>query len=155
MPDTHSSAFVELDALPLSANGKVNRLALSQRQDSHVLDSRKFVAPGTDSERQLVAIFCEVLSLNQVGIDDNFFELGGNSLLAGQAIARVRRRFKIDAPITWLFERPRARELAHRLGTAVKDETIDTPLPCSREKTLPFVANSSVVPGSTRGRATT
>lgn len=133
------SAFVELDALPLSANGKVNRLALSQRQDSPERQSNTYVPPSTDVERQLVAIFSEVLRLEQIGIDDNFFELGGNSLLAGQAIARVRRQFKIDAPITWLFECPRARELARRLETAVKDETIDTPLKyVSREQPLPL-----------------
>jgi len=133
------SAFVELDALPLSANGKVNRLALSQRQDSPERESSTYVAPSTEAERQLASIFSEVLRLNPIGIDDNFFELGGNSLLAGQAIARVRRRFKIDAPITWLFESPTVHELAHRLETAVKDETIDTPLArVYRDKPLPL-----------------
>lgn len=133
------SAFIELDALPLSANGKVNRLALSQRHDSPVREPNTYMAPGTDAERQLVAIFSEVLRLEQIGIEDNFLDLGGNSLLAGQAIARVRRIFKIDAPITWLFESPRARELARRLETAVKDESIDTPLKyVSREQPLPL-----------------
>jgi amino acid adenylation domain-containing protein len=133
------SAFVELDVLPLSANGKVNRLALSQRQDSRVLESNKYVAPSTDTERQLVAIFSEVLHFDPIGIDDNFFELGGNSLLAGQTIARVRRLFKIDAPITWLFESPRVRKFARRLETAVKDESIDAPLTrVSRDKPLPL-----------------
>jgi amino acid adenylation domain-containing protein len=133
------SSFVELDALPLSANGKVDRLALSQRQESLVLESNTYVEPSTEAERQLVAIFSEVLRLEQIGIEDNFFELGGNSLLAGQAIARVRRRFKIDAPITWLFESPTVREFARRLETAVKDETIDTSLTrVSRDKPLPL-----------------
>jgi amino acid adenylation domain-containing protein len=133
------SSFVELDALPLSANGKVNRLALSQRQDSPARESNTYLLPNTEAERQLVAIFREVLRLDPIGIDDNFFELGGNSLVAGQAIARIRRRFKVDAPITWLFESPGARELAHRLETAVKDETIDTPLArVSRDKPLPL-----------------
>ncbi|HEX6188588.1 MAG TPA: amino acid adenylation domain-containing protein [Pyrinomonadaceae bacterium] len=138
------STFVELDALPLSANGKINRLALSQRQDSPVLESRTYIAPSTEAEVQLTAIFSEVLRLEPIGIDDNFFQLGGNSLLAGQAIARVRRRFKIDAPITWLFERPRVRELAHRLEIAVKDEMIGTPLArVSRDKPLPLSSAQS------------
>ncbi|HEV2903799.1 MAG TPA: AMP-binding protein, partial [Pyrinomonadaceae bacterium] len=133
------SAFVELDALPLSANGKINRLALSHRQDSLVLESNTYVAPGTDAERQLVAIFSEVLHFDPIGIGDNFFALGGNSLLAGKAIARVRRRFKIDAPITWLFESPTVREFARRLETAPIHETIETPLTrVSRDKPLPL-----------------
>ena len=133
------SALVELDALPLSANGKVDRLALSQRQDSPERESNTYLPPRTEAERQLVAIFSEVLCLEQFGVDENFFEVGGNSLLAGQTIARVRRRFKIDAPITWLFELPCARDLAHRLETAVKDETIDPPLArVSRDKPLPL-----------------
>ena len=131
------SVFIELDALPLSANGKVNRLALSQRHDSLVGNASAYVAPGTDAERQLVAIFGEVLNFDPIGVDDNFFELGGNSLLAGKTIARVRRGFKIDAPITWLFESPTAREFARRLETASKDEPIETSLErVSRDKPL-------------------
>ncbi|MGZ5484259.1 MAG: non-ribosomal peptide synthetase, partial [Pyrinomonadaceae bacterium] len=76
------SSFVELDALPLSANGKLNRLALSQRQDSPERESNTYLPPNTEAERQVVAIFSEVLRLEQIGIEDNFFELGGNSLLA-------------------------------------------------------------------------
>ena len=133
------STFVELDALPLSANGKVNRLALSQRQDDVVLDSNTYVAPGTEAESQLVAILSEVLNFDPVGIDDNFFALGGNSLLAGKAIARVRRQFKVDAPITWLFESPTIRELAQRLETAAKKEWTEPPLTLvSRDKPLPL-----------------
>lgn len=133
------SAFVELEALPLSANGKVNRLALTHRPDSPTLESSIYVAPDTETERQLVAIFSEVLRLDQIGIEDNFFDLGGNSLLAGQAIARVRRLFRIDAPITWLFETPLVREFARRLETAVKDDSIDTPLTrVSLEQPLPL-----------------
>ena len=133
------SAFVELDALPLSANGKVNRLALSQRQDAPLLNSNTYVAPGTEAERRLFAIFSEVLRFDSIGIDDNFFALGGNSLLAGKAIARVRRLFKIHAPITWLFESPTIREFARRLETAGRDEWIETPLTrVSRDKPLPL-----------------
>jgi amino acid adenylation domain-containing protein len=133
------SRFFKLEALPLSANGKVNRLALTQRQDSPALEPNKYIAPGTETERQLVTIFSEVLRLDQIGIEDNFFDLGGNSLLAGLAIARVRRQFKIDAPITWLFESPGVREFSFRIETAVKDESIDTPLTrVSLEQPLPL-----------------
>lgn len=133
------SAFIALEALPLSVNGKVNRLALTQRDDSAATRSNPFVAPTTEVERQLAGIFSEVLHAAQIGIDDNFFELGGNSLLAGQAIARVRRAFQIDAPITLLFESPTIREFATRLATATRDESTGAPMPrVSRSEPLPL-----------------
>lgn len=133
------TAFVQLDALPLSANGKVNRLALIEREDDVTYEPRDYVGANTEAETRLAAIFTELLHVERIGIDDNFFELGGNSLLAGQAIARVRRLFKINAPITWLFEAPSVRELASRIETAAKDHLIDTPLRrVSRDEQLPL-----------------
>lgn len=133
------SVFIALDALPLSANGKVNRLALAEHNDSAGCEANPYTAPGTGAERQLISIFSEVLHIDHPGIDDNFFELGGNSLLAGQAIARIRRAFQIDAPITWLFDSPAARALAVRIESAVKTEAADMPLRrVSRAEPLPL-----------------
>ena len=81
------STFVALAALPLTANGKVDRSALPIPA---ITRETAAVAPHTEDERRLADIFAEVLHLPQVGIHDNFFELGGDSILAIQIVARAR-----------------------------------------------------------------
>ncbi|GCB53286.1 non-ribosomal peptide synthetase [Streptomyces sp. NL15-2K] len=83
------SAFVTLDALPLTPNGKVDRRALP----APVFDSgqEEYVAPRTDVERTLCAIWAEILDTRHVGIHDNFFTLGGDSILSIQVVSRARR----------------------------------------------------------------
>jgi amino acid adenylation domain-containing protein len=100
------SVFVQLDALPLSANGKVNRLALPETNAAQTNLSSEYLAPRNDTENRLAAIWAEVLGVTQVGINDNFFELGGHSLLAAQIVARLRREFGYDLPLRVLFECP-------------------------------------------------
>ena len=96
------SAFVLLEALPLTVNGKVDRRALpapnfsSQQQDN-------FVAPRTPAEEILAQIWAKVLKVERVGIHDNFFEIGGHSLLATQLVSRVRTTFKVELPLRELF----------------------------------------------------
>ncbi|HEY9873910.1 MAG TPA: amino acid adenylation domain-containing protein, partial [Candidatus Obscuribacterales bacterium] len=100
------SAFVMLDALPLSANGKVNRKALPA-PDTALVQKDAFVAPVTALEKVLAGIWAEILEVEQVGIHDNFFlDLGGNSLLATQAISSVRDALQVDLPLRYLFEAP-------------------------------------------------
>ncbi|MEE8113645.1 MAG: AMP-binding protein, partial [Nitrososphaerales archaeon] len=92
------SRFVVLDALPLTPNGKVNRRALPDPGKSRPDLDTPFVAPRTPVENELVQIWSEVLSLEQVGIHDNFVELGGQSLLATQVISMVRESFHVELP---------------------------------------------------------
>ncbi|HET6211301.1 MAG TPA: amino acid adenylation domain-containing protein [Micromonosporaceae bacterium] len=82
------AAFVPLDALPLSANGKLDRAALPM--PAPVAAPAGGSAPETDAEREIAAIWCAVLGLDRVGADDDFFALGGHSLLATQVVARIR-----------------------------------------------------------------
>ncbi len=104
--------FVELEALPLTPNGKVDRKALLP-PDASQIHARAYVAPRTETERQLVSIWAEVLKLpeEKVGIDDNFFALGGHSLLGMQVAVRIRDRLKTGFQLKVLFERPVIREL--------------------------------------------
>ncbi|MCF7848982.1 MAG: amino acid adenylation domain-containing protein, partial [Kiritimatiellales bacterium] len=81
--------FVELDEIPLTPNGKVNRKALPDPDASALAASEQFVAPRTPDERALAQIWKEVLNLDRVGVRDNFFELGGHSLLAIRLIDRL------------------------------------------------------------------
>src|SRR5262249_9060400 len=81
-------AFVTLDALPQTPNGKVDRKALPA--PASVADEDAYVAPRTAMEGMLAGAFAEVLGVERVGIHDDFFSLGGHSLLAMRAAARVR-----------------------------------------------------------------
>ncbi|PTR07479.1 non-ribosomal peptide synthase protein (TIGR01720 family)/amino acid adenylation domain-containing protein [Nitrosospira sp. Nsp5] len=107
------SAFMTLPALPLTANGKIDRSALPVPTVSRKAEA---VVPRTEDEQRLAEIFAQVLRLGQVGIHDNFFELGGHSLLATQAISRIRDVLHAAVPLHALFEAPTVAELALRLG---------------------------------------
>ena len=106
------SAFVLLDAMPLTANGKLNRRALPMPGSSRPELETDYVAPRTPAEETLATIWAEVLKLKQIGVNDDFFQLGGHSLLATQVISRVRERFRIELPLRYLFEFPTVAGLA-------------------------------------------
>ncbi|MFB7570842.1 amino acid adenylation domain-containing protein [Streptomyces sp. NPDC056165] len=130
------NAFVELHALPLTPNRKLDRRALPAPESSAVSGGR---APRTRQERLLTELFAEVLGLNRVSIDDGFFDLGGHSLLATRLIGRVRATFGTDIAIRTLFEAPTVAELAERLGTEDGDGpgAFDVLLPLRRRGSLP------------------
>ncbi|MCC5669654.1 amino acid adenylation domain-containing protein [Nostoc sp. CHAB 5784] len=101
------SAFVILESLPLTANGKVNRRALRGFYDAIQPQlSENYIAPRTPVEQVLMKIFAEVLGLKRVGIYNNFFELGGHSLLATQLVSRVRDTLRVELPLRSVFEAP-------------------------------------------------
>ncbi|MCP4663970.1 MAG: methyltransferase, partial [bacterium] len=110
------SAFVLLEALPLSPVGKVDRLALQPPDSARPELEESFVAPRTPLERTLAESWCEVLGLPEIGIHDNFFELGGHSLLATQIISRLRESLQPDLPLQSLFEHPSVAEMAEYLS---------------------------------------
>jgi len=111
------AAFVVLDALPLTSNGKVDRKALPppdhQREDS----SKQYVPPETTTEKELAAIWSEVLRVDPVGRHDNFFELGGDSILSIQIIARARQAGFALTP-KMLFQNQSIAALAGVVGAA-------------------------------------
>jgi amino acid adenylation domain-containing protein len=109
------SAFVVLDALPLSPNGKVDRRALPA-PETGAAPSREFVAPRDATETALAEIWREVLGVERVGVHDNFFELGGHSLKATQTMTRVEERFGFEVPLRAIFELPTVGRLAERIA---------------------------------------
>jgi amino acid adenylation domain-containing protein len=111
------SWFVVLDALPLTANGKVDRRALPAPEGRSEIGH--YVAPRTPVEEALCTIWCEVLKVDPVGVNDNFFALGGHSLLATRVIARVRDVFAVELALRVLFEAPTVRALAERIDSIV------------------------------------
>ena len=115
------SSFIELEALPLTANNKVDRQALRVAGDSRAskIDlSSEFVAPRNSTEQVLADVWGEILHLKDVGIHDNFFELGGHSLLATQLVSRVQALFQTVLPLRQVFEKPTIATLAAAIKRA-------------------------------------
>lgn len=107
------AAFVLLDSLPVNANGKLDRRALSayDHQLQPLAAPGDFVAPTTPTEERLAAIWAALLKLDRVGVQDNFFALGGHSLLGTQLMSRLKDAFGIDLSLDALFEAPTITEL--------------------------------------------
>jgi acyl carrier protein len=111
------AAFVLLDALPVTPNGKLDRAALPE-PDWNAGHAESFAAPRTPTEEALTSIWSELLGIAPIGIHDDFFALGGHSLLAARLIARVREAFGIALPVRALFEAPTIAAVAERIAQA-------------------------------------
>jgi amino acid adenylation domain-containing protein len=122
------SVFVSVDALPLTASGKVDRNALPDVDLTLRDAARDYVDPTTSLEKEIAAVWSEVLGIERVGARDDFFELGGHSLQAMQATTRLRTLFSVELPLTTFFEHPTVAEQADAvtdaLATAEDDEEL-------------------------------
>ncbi|WP_143129368.1 phosphopantetheine-binding protein, partial [Pseudomonas fluorescens] len=94
--------FVFLVQMPLTPNGKLDRLSLPEPDASQL--QQHYVAPQTELEQQVAAIWADVLCLPQVGLNDNFFEVGGHSLLAIQITSRVHAELGLEVPLVEVFQ---------------------------------------------------
>lgn len=106
------AVFVQLESLPISPSGKVDRTILPPVTAANALPESVFVAPRTPVEEKVAEILAQLLGLERVGAEDNFFMLGGHSLLGTQLILRVRDTFGIELSLRTIFEAPTAAELA-------------------------------------------
>jgi acyl carrier protein len=113
------SAFVFLDSMPRTPNGKVDTRALpaSPAISSHRVEH---APPGTPIEQAIAEIWTALLKVERVGVHDNFFALGGHSLLAAQLVARLRTAFGLELPLRALFETPTVAGLAGRVEETIR-----------------------------------
>ncbi|MET8170411.1 amino acid adenylation domain-containing protein [Streptomyces sp. NPDC005329] len=121
------SAFVALDAFPLSTTGKIDRRALPA-PDARSVAEAAYTPPTTEPEKALCEIFAEVLEVQPIGADDDFFALGGHSLLATRAIAKIRARFGADTALKSLFELRTPRRLAAAVGALAAEADVIRPV---------------------------
>jgi acyl carrier protein len=117
------SAFVMLDALPLTPNGKVDRRALPSPEPRRPQTEAGYIAPRTEAERKIDAVWREVRGVDQVGAHDNFFDLGGYSLLMVRLHGRIREVLGTDLSIIDLLKYPTVGALASFLcrGESVEE----------------------------------
>ncbi|MET0400339.1 MAG: amino acid adenylation domain-containing protein, partial [Longimicrobiaceae bacterium] len=133
------SAFVALEALPLTPSGKLDRRALPEPA-AEAAAASDFAPPSTPAEEILAGIWSAVLGTERVGAHDDFFALGGHSLLATQVASRVRQAFGMELPLRALFEAPTVARLAVRVE-ALRSEGAAAAPPigrASREEALPL-----------------
>ena len=109
-------AFVEVDELPLTSNGKVDRHALPAPPEEDASPSASGAPPGDETQRKLSAIWSEVLGIPEIGVDRNFFDLGGHSVLAARIFARIEETFGVRLPLAVLVECPTIEGLAGALA---------------------------------------
>ncbi|MCY8005267.1 lichenysin non-ribosomal peptide synthetase LicA [Bacillus haynesii] len=130
------SCFVELDEIPLTASGKVDRKALLRHEVS-VSGTAEYAAPRNEYEEKMVGIWQEVLGAEQVGIHDQFFDLGGHSLKAMTMLAKIHKAFGVEVPLQILFEKPTVAALSDFVSEAEKDGfTVIEPAPESDDYPL-------------------
>jgi amino acid adenylation domain-containing protein len=130
------SVFTELEEIPLSINGKLDRRALPH---PFISEEEDYVAPTNELEENLVEIWKEVLNVDKVGINDNFFRLGGNSILAVRLTALSRKRIGFDISLAILFEHKTIAGIANQVANTElvvipTYDTVQAPLSFAQER---------------------
>ncbi len=124
------ATFVVLEALPVTAHGKVDRRALPEPDFAHNRAGAASVTPRTPLEASLAGVWSDLLGVPRVGAFDHFFtELGGHSLLATQLISRIRERFQVEIPLRALFETPTVAGMAAAVEAARAEPADSTAVP--------------------------
>ncbi|WP_084958022.1 non-ribosomal peptide synthetase [Thermoactinospora rubra] len=126
------SAVVALEALPLTATGKLDRAALPAPEEVRPSAAR----PRTERERRLCAIVCDLLGRDEVGVDDELFALGGNSLTVMRLLSRIRSAFGVEVSLREAFAAPTVAGLARLVDRAPRGRTL--PAPAAEGDTLPL-----------------
>jgi len=140
------TSFTILETLPLTYNGKIDRRALPSPDSVKNGLEDSFVAPRGTQELQLTQIWEAVLDVHPIGVQDNFFDLGGHSLLAVRLMARIREAFKVELPLSSLFEHSTVVDLSttiakyqmNQSGEGKFETSLPIIVPAPDQKHLPF-----------------
>jgi amino acid adenylation domain-containing protein/non-ribosomal peptide synthase protein (TIGR01720 family) len=130
--------FVELERLPLTPTGKADRRVLAGLGTGRKFLSDRYLAPRSEEEQLLAAIYGEVLGLPQVGVEDDFFRLGGHSLTATRAAGRIQRGFGISCSVKAIFDHPTIARLARYVRRELAGSGFVTPTLQPAEGSGPF-----------------
>jgi len=131
------SLWVEMEKLPVTRNGKVDRKALPDPDASELL-TNKYAPPRNETEAELAGIWQELLGVEHVGIHDNFFELGGHSLMAIRVISAIRKRMEVEVKIKDLFTYTTVGELAAHLVKQSSGNLLPALVATSRPENIPL-----------------
>ncbi|WP_141254292.1 condensation domain-containing protein, partial [Brevibacillus parabrevis] len=137
------SVYVFLDAMPLTANGKIDRRRLPEPEWGNRSETKAYTEPRNQAEELIASIWSQVLGVEKVGIHDNFFELGGHSLLATRVISRLREVFGVEQSVRSIFEHPTIaawseQTAALQLGEPGTDGSSTQIQPVPRDGALPL-----------------
>ena len=108
--------YIMMDQFPKTINGKIDRASLPSPSTAVVARRDEYVAPSTEIETELAAVWAETLNVPSVGIDDDFFELGGSSLLVTRVVASVSERWNVELPVRDFFANPTVALMAAHLS---------------------------------------
>ena len=114
------STFVQLEQLPLSAHGKLERSALPTPTTLNVLDDDSYEAPQSPIEERLAGFLTVLLGVARVGRDDNFFDLGGHSLMGTQMITKIHESFGVELSLRSIFDHPTLREMSSEIEKLIR-----------------------------------
>jgi len=131
------SHWVQLDNMPLIANGKADKQKLP-RPDFSRVKSQNFVAPRSETEKKLAVIWQELLQVEKVGVQDNFFDLGGHSLLATRVVAHIENHLQVSIDIKAVFAYARLEELAVYLDQQDRSLLLPSLVPQDRAQAIPL-----------------
>jgi amino acid adenylation domain-containing protein len=134
------SAFVLMDRLPLTRNGKTDRRALPEPDAADVAGA-EYVAPRTQTQQVIAALWEQLLGVERVGATDRFFDLGGQSLLATRAVSRVREALGVEVPVRAVFEHAALESFAAEVDRLLRAATgVEAPpiRPADRSRELPL-----------------
>jgi len=106
------SAFVFIEQFPLTPNGKIDRKVLPSPIDSAPQQSKSYIAPQTETEIKLAAIWSDVLKINQIGTDEDFFEIGGHSMVAVTLMVKIEKELGTRLPLAILFDNSTIHDMA-------------------------------------------
>jgi amino acid adenylation domain-containing protein len=123
------SEFVVIEKMPLTPNGKIDKLALPKSDKQTDVVVEEFIGPRTETEKLVAKIWCEVLELKEISITSDFFEVGGHSLITIQIVNRLEKEIGKRIPLAWIFENTTIERFSWMIDSENKPFTWDTLVP--------------------------